>query len=237
VPGAYETSGTNSVQAHRTRLCPHNPGVRPWPSRHRGTTHLLDTTNPDYLDDTFVTAPDDGNSAPSTDPFGATASGVNGTPDTSSVPLSAAAQASINGAVVTPPTGQLWYVTQGSLTDARLAHINNDNGNPINLVDNSPTTDLQTGFPEDMQIDPAANLYYVLVDGGPPTDTNAQLLVGHLNSTAAPTVVFTVPNNNDIVNAIQLDPFTHHLYLGYEEGINGIENQSGIKDFTYTPIP
>ena len=66
--------------------------------------------------------------------------------------------------------------------------------------------------------------------------------MGHLGSAAAPTVVFTPPNNDgtqgpitnsDIVNTIQIDPYTHHLYIGFCDGNGDTPSFQGVRDFTY----
>jgi VCBS repeat-containing protein len=134
-------------------------------------------------------------------------------------------------------TGQLWFVTQGNTTDARLEYINNDNSGNTVLVDNSPTTDLVTGFPEDVQVDWAAGVYFVLVNGDPAGGTGGRVLMGHVGSTAAPTVVYQASDltqNGQIINAIQLDQYTHHLYVD-QAAPDLNTNNTGILDFTYTP--
>ena len=138
-------------------------------------------------------------------------------------------------------TGQLWYLGQGDPTDGRVAYINNDNTNHTVFIDNSPTTTLGTGFPQHIAIDWAAGLYYVISNGGP-AGTNASVLMGHLGSAAAPTVVFTWPNNDgdqtgapnsDIVNTIQIDPYSHHLYIGLCDYNGDTPSFQGVRDFTY----
>ena len=133
-------------------------------------------------------------------------------------------------------TGQFWYLGQGDPTDARAAYINNDNTNHTVFIDNSPTTTLGTGFPQHIAIDWAAGLYYVISNGGP-SGTNAQLLVGQLGSAAAPTTAFTFPGNDgvntDIVNSIQINPYTHHLYVGICDTNGDSPGFQGVRDFTY----
>ena len=132
-------------------------------------------------------------------------------------------------------TGQFWYLGQGDPTDARAAYINNDNTNHTVFIDNSPTTTLGTGFPQHIAIDWAAGLYYVISNGGP-SGTNAQLLVGQLGSAAAPTTAFTFPGNDgvntDIVNSIQINPYTHHLYVGICDTNGDSPGFQGVRDFT-----
>ncbi|MBR0852348.1 cadherin domain-containing protein [Bradyrhizobium diazoefficiens] len=140
---------------------------------------------------------------------------------------------------VNPPalSGQLWYLGQGNPTDARLAYMNisaangsNAEGTTTVLVDNNPGLDLGTAVPVDVQIDWAAGLYYVLSNGG--IGDHATLLMGHIGSSAAPTVVYS-PNPNDILNTIQIDSASHHLYVGTTEGTAANPATTGILDFTY----
>src|SRR3954451_10876938 len=122
-----------------------------------------------------------------------------------------------------PSTGQIWYLTQGTAADSRLVYIDinassasggsNTNGTTNIFVDNNPTTDLQTNFPEDVQFDWAAGLYFVLVNADPTMGTGGKLLVGHIGSAAAPTVAVTYSVNSS-VNTLQLDPYSHNIYVG-----------------------
>ena len=80
-----------------------------------------------------------------------------------------------------PTTGQFWFLGQGNPTDARISYtdINAANGsNPNSTVtvrfDNSPSLDLATYAPQEIQFDTAAGLYYVLSNGG--TSTRGQRL-------------------------------------------------------------
>ncbi|BCH33357.1 hypothetical protein MesoLjLc_52870 [Mesorhizobium sp. L-8-10] len=130
-------------------------------------------------------------------------------------------------------TGQLWYLTQGGNTDARLVYVNDDGTNQTVHVDNSPTTDLVTGFPQEVVVDWAAGIYYVLVNGGPSGD-GAMLLMGQVGSPAAPTVVHTFAAD-DIVNAIHIDPINERLYVGYTD-LDLDPNQQGILQFSYNPL-
>ncbi|HEY7808522.1 MAG TPA: Ig-like domain-containing protein [Croceibacterium sp.] len=131
-------------------------------------------------------------------------------------------------------TGELWFLTEGGEPNSRLSYVGNDGSTDTVFIGNtagSPTT-LGTSFPEDVQVDWAAGVYFVLSNGGP-DGSNGEVLMGHLNSSAAPTVVYTAPTS-DSLNTLQIDPITHHLYVGKLEA-SGDETQSGILDFTYTP--
>src|ERR1043166_3613884 len=103
-------------------------------------------------------------------------------------------------------TGQFWFLTQGTAEDSRLHYIdvlalsasggsnNAGAGTQHVLVDNDTsnggtTTDLQTNFPENVQVDWAAGVYFVLVNADPAQGTGGKVLMGHTNSSAAPTVV------------------------------------------------
>src|SRR3954463_7763569 len=97
-------------------------------------------------------------------------------------------------------SGQFYYLAQGNPTDARLAWINvdassgsNASGSTTVLFDNNPGLDLVTGFPEEVQFDWAAGVYYVISNGGN-TGANARVLMGHIGSAAAPTEGLTPPS-------------------------------------------
>ena len=144
-----------------------------------------------------------------------------------------------------PTTGQFWFLGQGNPTDARISYtdINAANGsNPNSTVtvrfDNSPSVDLGTYAPQEIQFDTAAGLYYVLSNGGTSSGGNAYVLMGHIGSTAAPVEIWRADDVNgdivrDIVNAIQIDPYSHHLYIGYTEYTGTIPGRQGILDYTY----
>ncbi|HEX5182776.1 MAG TPA: Ig-like domain-containing protein, partial [Allosphingosinicella sp.] len=130
-------------------------------------------------------------------------------------------------------TGQLWFLTQGSTVNSRLQYVNNDGSTDTVLVDNSPTADLKTSFPQDVQVDWAAGVYFVVSNGGP-TGSGASVLMGHINSSAAPVVVYTPPSTDDVINSLQVDPITHHLYVGKADAAL-TPTSTGILDFTYAP--
>ena len=140
--------------------------------------------------------------------------------------------------------GQLWYLTQGGAdssaphnddySDARLSYINSDGTGATNLVQNTGVLPepLATGFPAEVVVDTAAGLYYVLANSGNLGD-NAKLLMGHIGSAAAPTVVFTFAAD-DVVNAIHIDPFNQRVYVGYTN-VDLNTNLEGIVRFDYVP--
>ncbi|HEY1604435.1 MAG TPA: hypothetical protein VGF77_02435, partial [Allosphingosinicella sp.] len=130
-------------------------------------------------------------------------------------------------------SGQLWFLTQGSTSNARLAYDNNDGSPDTVLIDDSATAKLGTFHPQDVQVDWAAGVYFVVANGGP-SGSGAEVLMGHINSNAAPVVVYTPPSTNDVINTLQVDPLTHHLYVGKADA--GLTPTStGILDFTYSP--
>src|SRR5437764_481989 len=106
-------------------------------------------------------------------------------------------------------TGQFWLLTQGTPDDSRIEYINvdalsgsNTAGGQTTLIDNTPAPDLQTNFPEDVQVDWAAGVYFVLVNADAALGNGGQILMGHVNSAAAPTVVYTAAAD-DALNTIQ----------------------------------
>src|SRR5436305_13630726 len=142
-------------------------------------------------------------------------------------------------------TGQFWFLTLGTAKDARVDYIDvsalsgsNTAGAQHVLVDNDSsngctTTDLVSNYPEDVQVDWAAGVYFVVINGDPALGTGGKILMGHTNSAAAPTVVYTAAVN-DAINTIQLDQYSHHLYLGDLEQ-SGTVTLTGIRDFSYSP--
>ena len=135
-----------------------------------------------------------------------------------------------------PPTGQVWYVTNaGDANQSVIAHINNDGGNQTNLISAATFTGLSTASLSKIRLDPAANLYFFLSTNE--LGVGSVLYAGHPNSSAAPTAVYTAPTvtpieSSDSVNAFEIDVYTHHLYIGYRDAGAAPAN-SGIKDFTY----
>ena len=98
--------------------------------------------------------------------------------------------------------------------------------------------DLGTYAPQEIQFDTAAGLYYVLSNGGTALGSNAYVLMGHIGSTAAPVEIWRASyiggdNANDIVNTIQIDPYSQHLYIGYTESTGSFPARQGILDYTY----
>ncbi|MBV9241958.1 MAG: hypothetical protein JO314_08115, partial [Acidobacteria bacterium] len=138
---------------------------------------------------------------------------------------------------VTPPTGQLWFATNGGGAGSQsvIAHVNNDNNNQTTVIDGTTFTGTSGASMSDMQLDPAANLYFFMKTNN--LGVGAVLYAGHLNSSAVPTAVYTAPTvtpieNSDIVNAFQVNVLTHHVYIGYSDA-GAAPTNSGIKDFTY----
>src|ERR1700742_1492010 len=143
------------------------------------------------------------------------------------------------GFCIMPITGQLWYVTEGGngtgFSDARVAFINDDGSNPTTVVDNTPTMDLGSPFVEEVVLDTAAGLYYVLTGGD---GVNAKLLVGHIGSAAAPTVAFTFDPDfagfeNNLTFGLHLDPINPKIYVGFIDFANFVDNHQGIREFNY----
>ncbi|MDP3895478.1 MAG: DUF4347 domain-containing protein [Mesorhizobium sp.] len=128
--------------------------------------------------------------------------------------------------------GQLWYLTQGGTTDARLNYINDDGTGGTTHIDNSPTTDLGTGFPEDVALDTAAGLYFVLSGGG--DGSNSRLLVGSITSPNAPSTEITF-DLDGLAYAIHVDPVSQQLYVSYLDIDNFGDSTQGILVFDYNP--
>ncbi|URK89214.1 hypothetical protein LP421_30100 (plasmid) [Rhizobium sp. RCAM05350] len=132
------------------------------------------------------------------------------------------------------PTGQLWYLTQGNLPDARLVYVNSDGLNHTTVFDNTPSLDLGTSFPEDVVLDTAAGLFFVLSGGG--DGSNSRILMGHIGSATPPTVVETYNAADDLVYAMHIDPINEKLYVSYiDVGAGFGDSTQGIKVYDYNP--
>ncbi|EJL33128.1 hypothetical protein PMI01_02288, partial [Caulobacter sp. AP07] len=132
----------------------------------------------------------------------------------------------------TQPTGQVWYLTQGGATDARLVYVNSDGLNHTTVFDNNPSVDLGTGFPEDVVLDTAAGLFYVLAGGG--DGSNSRILMGHIGSATPPTAVETFNATDDLVYAMHIDNINEKLYVSYIDVGAGFGNGTqGIKVYDY----
>jgi len=132
-----------------------------------------------------------------------------------------------------PIRGQLWYLTQGASSDAGLSFINSDGSDPTLVVDNDPTLDLATPFPEDVALDTAAGLYFVLSTDG--AGTNASILVGHVGSAAPPVAVQTYDPFGALAFAIHLDAANNKLYVSYLDFNDFGDATQGIKVYDYNP--
>jgi|GEM_PF-1137814 len=133
-------------------------------------------------------------------------------------------------------TGQVWYSTEGNLADARIGYFNTDGFNHLDAIDNSPTTDLITGFVEAVVIDSAAGRYWALVTGN--EGINARLITGIIGSVAAPTVVFTFDptyagSENNLTFHLDINPFTETIYVGFINFNPFTDAGAGIRQFTY----
>jgi hypothetical protein len=146
-------------------------------------------------------------------------------------PFTDAALANFEGVLANPLTGQLWYVTQGGTTDARISYINADGSNPTTLV-NGPTN-VGTGFPTQISLDAPANLYFEIASGGPGGGSGSKLLFGHIDSAAAPTVAISYLATQ-LVFGLEVDPIHEHIYVGVVNS-SGAAATSGILDYTYNP--
>jgi len=132
----------------------------------------------------------------------------------------------------TEPTGQVWYLTQGGTNDARLVYVNSDGLNHTTVFDNNPTTDLGTGFPEDVALDTAAGLFYVLSGGG--DGSNSRILMGRIGSATPPTTVETYNATDNLVYAMHIDNINEKLYVSYIDVGAGFGNTTqGIKVYDY----
>lgn len=129
-----------------------------------------------------------------------------------------------------PTRGQLWYLTQGAGGDVRLTFINSDG---TNSTQEANFADLGSNFPEDVVMDTAAGLYFVLIGDG--TGTNASILVGQIGSAAPPVAVETYDPFGEAAFAIHLDPFNNRLYVSFIDFNNFGDTTQGIKVYDYDP--
>ena len=133
-----------------------------------------------------------------------------------------------------PVRGQLWYLTQGVDGDTRLVFINSDGTNATIQADNDPTMDLGTNFPEDVVLDTAAGLYFVLSGDG--AGTNSSILVGHIGSAAPPVAVEVYDPFGEAAFALHLDSLNNKLYVSFIDFNNFGDTTQGIKVYDYDPV-
>ncbi|MDR6531551.1 Ca2+-binding RTX toxin-like protein [Caulobacter rhizosphaerae] len=137
-----------------------------------------------------------------------------------------------------PFSGQLWYITEGGDANTRLVRINDDGTGSTVVIDNggAGTGDdkLPSSFTADIGLDTAAGFYFAIASS--PLDNTAYLVRGSIGSSAAPAIAVDFPDSI-LVNTIEVDPFTHKIYVGYQDGSgtpNG--NITGIKVYNYDPL-
>jgi VCBS repeat-containing protein len=130
-----------------------------------------------------------------------------------------------------PLTGQLWYLTQGGTTDARISYINADGSDATTLV-NGPVN-VGTGFPTQISLDAPANFYFEISSGGPGGGSGSKLYEGHIDSAAAPTLEITF-GATQLIFGMVVDPINEHIYVGVTNS-SGNAATSGILDYTYNP--
>ncbi|HVQ07464.1 MAG TPA: Ig-like domain-containing protein [Allosphingosinicella sp.] len=138
-------------------------------------------------------------------------------------------------------TGQLYFMGNGDPADTRLAYVNNDGGNQTSFVDNGPTQDLITTFPQEVGVDTAAGFYFALVNGG--NDGSGGRLVRGSLSGGATTVLITYDgadnlvgtSDDEIVNAIHIDTINERFYIGIQD-FAGDATKTGIREFSYNPL-
>jgi hypothetical protein len=138
-----------------------------------------------------------------------------------------------------PVTGQLYFFGQGDPTDARFSYVNNDGTDQTVVADNSPSTDLETSFPEEVGVDTAAGLYFAIVNGGP-DGSGARLVSGSLGGGPV-TTLFDYQNgagsdDDTIVNALQVDVINHKIYVGLQDPSGGSPGNTGIEQYSYNPL-
>ncbi|WP_165185480.1 M10 family metallopeptidase C-terminal domain-containing protein [Caulobacter soli] len=133
-----------------------------------------------------------------------------------------------------PFSGQLWYITEGGDADTRLARINDDNTGGTVVVDNgvAGTGDdkFASSFTADIGVDTAAGFYFAINNNT--INDHAVLLRGSIGSSAAPTAVVTF-STSLIVNTIEVDAFTHRIYVGVQDGAGTNGAITGIKVYSY----
>jgi Domain of unknown function (DUF4347)/Bacterial Ig domain/Cadherin-like domain/SdrD B-like domain/Bacterial Ig-like domain len=133
--------------------------------------------------------------------------------------------------------GQVYITTTGSDvvgdTSVKSANPNGTNLTTIfadSSVDGSGH-DQPIQSPTDIVIDTADNLYFMLAT---PTGGSAvEVLTGHLNSSAAPTVAYADPDTGGGITSISIDPTTHTLYVAQYSSYTGLASNNGIFSFSY----
>ncbi|MDB5505344.1 MAG: hypothetical protein JWR89_5246, partial [Tardiphaga sp.] len=149
------------------------------------------------------------------------------------------------------PADVLWTTTQSSadattkpasIPDTGVLRVNTD-GTVTRVYGNTGTTgEGRTApivQPSNIVVDVANNLYYMLAV---PSTQNVRdtgiIYMGHLNSTAAPTIVYSNPDllgyDGANIDDIAIDPTTHTLYVSQRVNWNnGATANNGIFAFSY----
>src|SRR6218665_4041895 len=97
--------------------------------------------------------------------------------------------------LINPPSGQLWYTTEGGDAATRVVRVTNHSTTQTIVVDNSPAVDpMPSSFMADIGLDTAAGFYFVALNGGPGGD-HAFLMRGNIDGGSAPTTVIDFPDD------------------------------------------
>ncbi len=142
-------------------------------------------------------------------------------------------------------TTQFIFIKHGNTTDEAIDYFNSGDTSVTNFATGGPTgTNTGIVSPIAIQADLTDGFYYIIDpqfsgDGS----ADGQIHLGKIATpTAAPTTVYTVPDNSgpgnefSEANAIAIDTTNHVLYLAqvvYNNSLDGLDSQTGIVAFNY----
>jgi hypothetical protein len=129
-----------------------------------------------------------------------------------------------------PFSGQLWYLTEGNGSEARLVRVNDDGTGSTLIVDNGSGA-IGSATTSDIGVDTAAGFYFALLSNT--NNDHATLVRGSIGGGATSTLVtFT---STDIVNTIEVDQINRKIYVGIQNSTGRTAPPPGSRSTATTP--
>ncbi|MDB5518443.1 MAG: hypothetical protein JWQ17_5201, partial [Tardiphaga sp.] len=128
-----------------------------------------------------------------------------------------------------------------AIADTRVMSTNADGSSQVTVFQDTTIVNGQSGpiqSPNHIVVDVADNLYFIIANPTSAGANSGYIYVGHLNSSAAPTVVYTNPDGDFHDGAalldLAIDPTTHTLYVSQNANYEtGSAANNGIFSFSY----
>jgi Ca2+-binding RTX toxin-like protein len=127
-----------------------------------------------------------------------------------------------------PFSGQLWYLTEGNGSEARLVRVNDDGTGSTLIVDNGSGA-IGSATTSDIGVDTAAGFYFALLSNT--NNDHATLVRGSIGGGATNTLVTFA--STDIVNTIEVDQINRKIYVGIQNSTGTNGPATGIKVYSY----